>query len=213
VSPIVHPEVEEYAEAHTTPPPPHLAALAEETRAKLDLPQMLTGAVEGRFLEALVWATAARRVLELGTYSGYSALSMAAALPDGGEVVTCEVSDEHADFAQRHIDATPYRDRIRILRGPALESIATLDGQFDLVFVDADKANYVNYYEAVVPKLADRGLIAADNTLWSGQVADPEDDSETTARIRRFNDHVRADERVVSVMLTVRDGVTLIRRA
>jgi caffeoyl-CoA O-methyltransferase len=213
VSPITYREVEEYAEAHTTPATPHLAALAEETRAKLDAPQMLTGLVEGRFLEMLVWATGARRVLELGTYSGYSALAMAAALPDGGEVLTCELSDEHADFAQRHIDASPYRDRIRILRGPALESVDSLDGPFDLVFIDADKANYVNYYEAVLPKLAERGLIAADNTLWSGQVADPEDDAETTARIRRFNDHVRADERVVSVMLTVRDGVTLIRRA
>jgi caffeoyl-CoA O-methyltransferase len=213
MSPIVYPEVEQYVEAHTAPPPPYMAALAEETRANLDRPQMLTGTVEGRFLEMLVWATGARRVLELGTYSGYSALSMAAALPDGGEVVTCEVSDEHADFAQRHIDATPYRDRIRILRGPALESLASLDGPFDLVFIDADKANYVNYYEAALPKLADRGLIAADNTLWSGQVADPDDDSETTAAIRGFNDHVRADERVVSVMLTVRDGVTLIRRA
>jgi caffeoyl-CoA O-methyltransferase len=212
MSPIVHSEVEEYAEAHTTPPEPHLAALAEETRAILQAPQMLTGVVEGRFLELLVWASGARRVLELGTYSGYSALAMAAALPDGGEVLTCELSDEHADFAQRHIDATPYRDRIRILRGPALESVASLDGPFDLIFIDADKANYVNYYEAVLPKLAERGLIAADNTLWSGQVADPDDDSETTQAIRRFNDHVIADDRVVSVMLTVRDGVTLIRR-
>src|SRR4051812_19311720 len=212
MSPIVYSAVEEYVEAHTTPPPPHLAELAAETGGKVELPQMLTGVVEGRFLEALVWGMGARRVLELGTYSGYSALSMAAALPEGGEVITCEVSDEHADFAQRHIDATPYRDRIRILRGPALDSVASLDGPFDLVFIDADKQNYVNYYEATLPKLADRGLIAVDNTLWSGRVAEPGDDDETTANMRAFNDHVAGDDRVISVMLTVRDGITLIRR-
>jgi caffeoyl-CoA O-methyltransferase len=212
MSPIVEPALEEYAEAHTTPPPPHLGELAAETRATLEMPQMLTGTVEGRFLEALVWATAPRRVLELGTYSGYSALSMAAALPEGGEVISCEYSDAHADFAQRHIDATPYRDRIRIVRGPALASLKSLDGPFDLVFIDADKQNYVNYYEDVLPKLADRGLIVADNTLWSGRVADPDDDSETTEAIRRFNDHVAADDRVIAAMLTVRDGITLIRR-
>jgi caffeoyl-CoA O-methyltransferase len=213
VIPIVDPAVEAYVEAHASPPPEHLARLAAQTRARLERPQMLTGTVEGRLLEALVWATSARRVLELGTYSGYSALSMAAALPAGGEVITCESSDEHADFAQRHIDATPYRDRIRIVRGPALESLGSLDGPFDLVFVDADKANYVNYYEAVLPKLAERGLMAVDNTLWSGRVADPSVDDDTTRSLRAFNDHVLADERVVSTILSVRDGITLIRWA
>jgi len=213
MSPIVDPRVEEYVEAHTTPPPPDLARLAQETRATLSAPQMLTGTVEGRFLQALVWGMGAGRVLELGTYSGYSALAMAEAQPEGGEVVTCEVSDEHAEFAQRHFDASPHGDRIRLLRGPALESLASLDGPFDLVFVDADKQNYVNYYEAVLPKLADRGLIAADNTLWSGRVADPQSDEESTRNMRAFNDHVRADDRVVSAMLTIRDGITLIRRA
>jgi caffeoyl-CoA O-methyltransferase len=213
MSPIVDPAVEQYAEAHTTPPPEHLAKLAEETRATLSAPQMLTGTVEGRFLEALVWATGARRVLELGTYSGYSALAMASALGEGGEVISCEYSDEHADFAQRHIDATPYRDRIRIVRGPALESLQTLDGPFDLVFIDADKENYVNYYEAVLPKLSPHGLIAADNTLWSGRVVDDHPDEATTQALRAFNDHVVADDRVVAVMLTVRDGITLIRGA
>jgi caffeoyl-CoA O-methyltransferase len=212
MSPIVDPAVEEYVEAHTTAPPVHLAKLAEETRAQLELPQMLTGTVEGRFLEALVWAIRPRRVLELGTYSGYSALSMAAALPEGGEVISCEVSDKHADFAQRHIDATPHRDRIRIVRGPALEALESLDGPFELVFIDADKVNYVNYYEAVLPKLADRGLIAVDNTLWSGRVADSGNDEETTRALRAFNQHVLADDRVIAVMLTVRDGITLIRR-
>lgn len=213
MSPILADErLAAYVEAHTTPPEPHLAALAEETRATLNAPQMLTGTVEGRFLEALVWTARPQLVLELGTYSGYSALAMAAALPPGGRIVTCEVSDEHADFAQRHFDASPYADRIDLRRGPALDTVATLDGPFDLVFIDADKQNYVNYYDAVLPKLAERGLIAADNTLWSGSVATDEDQSDAAVALRAFNDRVRDDERVVCVMLSVRDGITLIRR-
>jgi caffeoyl-CoA O-methyltransferase len=212
MSPILASEqLEAYIEAHTTPPEPHLAGLAEETRAALNAPQMLTGTVEGRFLQALVWMGRPQLVLELGTYSGYSALAMAAALPPGGRIVTCELSDEHADFAQRHIDDSPYADRIELRRGPALETVATLEGPFDLVFIDADKQNYVNYYEAVVPKLAERGLIAADNTLWSGNVAEDEDQSDATVALRAFNDRVREDDRVVCVMLSVRDGITLIR--
>ena len=213
MSPILaNEELEAYLEAHTTPPAPHMAQLAEETRATLTAPQMLTGTVEGRLLEMLVWAAQPRLVLELGTYSGYSALAMAASLPPGARIVTCELDDERADFAQRHIDATPYADRIELRRGPALETIESLEGPFDLVFIDADKVNYVNYYEAVVPKLAERGLIVADNTLWSGRVAGDDDQSESTVNMRAFNDHVHADERVVCVMLSVRDGVTLIRR-
>jgi len=210
---IVQPDVERYVEEHTTPPGAALERLARETRETLAFPQMLTGRVEGRLLEMLVWASGAERVLELGTYSGYSALSMAAALPPGGRVVTCEVTPDHARFAQRHITGSPYADRIELRIGPALETMSDLDGPFDLVFIDADKGNYRNYYEAALPKLSPRGLIAVDNTLWSGRVADRSDDSETTVAIREFNDHVAADPRVVGVQLTVRDGITLIRRA
>ena len=213
MSPIIDPAVETYVEEHTTPPEPHLAALAEETRENLSFPQMLTGTVEGRLLEMLVFFGRPRLVLEFGTYSGYSALSMAAVLPPDGRIITCEVSDEHADFAQRHIDASPYADRIEIRRGPALDTVRSLDGPFDLVFIDADKSGYADYFDAVVPKLAPNGLIAVDNTLWSGRVADPSEADETTEVIRAFNDKVRDDPRVVSVMLTVRDGVTLARRA
>jgi predicted O-methyltransferase YrrM len=209
---IVPDEIERYAEEHTTPPPDLLAALAEETRATLRAPQMLTGRIEGRFLELLVFASGARRVLELGTYSGYSSLSMAAGLPEDGRIDTCEVDEQHAEVARRYIAESPYADRIRVHLGPALETIERLEGDFDLVFIDADKENYVNYYEAVVPRLASRGIIAADNTLWSGRVLDDGDDSEGASAIRAFNEHVRADPRVTSVMLTVRDGVTLIRR-
>jgi caffeoyl-CoA O-methyltransferase len=210
---LVSEEIERYAEEHTTPVGERMDALAEETRSTLAAPGMLSGAVEGRLLEMLVFATGARQVLEFGTYSGYSALSMARALPADGRIVTLEVDEEHAEFARRHIEASPYSDMIEVLLGPALESVERLDGPFDLVFIDADKENYARYYEAALPKLSPRGLIAVDNTLWSGAVLDPEADGrESTLALAAFNDMVVRDERVVCVMLTVRDGVTLIRR-
>lgn len=211
--PVVDPAIEEYTEAHTTPPPPHLAALAEETARTLDAPGMMVGPVEGRFLHLLVLATGARRVLEIGTFSGYSALSMAAGLPPGGRLVTCEIDERHAEVARRAVAASPWAAQVDVRVGPALDTLATLDGPFDLVFVDADKANYVAYYEAVLPKLAAGGLLVVDNTLWSGRVLDPADTTEDTVAIRAFNDHVRADPRVVCVQLPVRDGVTLVARA
>jgi caffeoyl-CoA O-methyltransferase len=211
---IVDPAVEAYAEARTSPPDGLLARLADETRATLRSPQMLTGTVEGRFLELLVHGLGARRVLEIGTYSGYGALSMAAGLPRDGRIDTCEIDETHAEVARRYIAEAGYDDRITVHVGPALESIARLEGEFDFVFIDADKENYVNYYEAVLPRLAPRGLIAADNTLWSGRVVeDSGDDDGSTRALREFNDRVAEDTRVVVVVLTVRDGVTLIRRA
>jgi caffeoyl-CoA O-methyltransferase len=212
VSPIGVPAaIEAYAGAHTTPEAEHLRALAEETRATLSSPEMLSGPVAGRLLEILTWLARPQLVLELGTYSGYSALTMAAVLPPGGRIVTCELSEERAAFAQRHIDASPYADRIEIRRGPALDTIAELRGPFDLVFIDADKSGYPDYYEAVVPKLAPAGLVVIDNTLQDGEVVDPH--SEQARVIADFNDRVMADPRTVNVLLTVRDGVTLARRA
>jgi caffeoyl-CoA O-methyltransferase len=210
---IVQEEIERYAEGHTTPPNELLAELAAETKASLDSPQMLTGTIEGRLLEQLVHALKPKRVLELGTFSGYSSLSMAPALPEGGHIDTCEVEAKHAEMAQRYFDRSPYADRITIHMGPALETIERLGGEWDFVFIDADKENYANYYEALLPRLAATGLMAIDNTLWSGRVLDDEDDSETTRTIRELNDRIAADERAVAVQLTVRDGVTLIRRS
>jgi predicted O-methyltransferase YrrM len=210
---IVPDEIEAYAEAHTTPPPELLAALAEETRETLRAPQMLTGTIEGRFLEFLVYALRARRVLELGTYSGYSSLSMAAGLPEGGHIDTCEYDETHAEVARRYIAQSPYADRITIHLGAALETIEKLEGEFDFVFIDADKENYVNYYDALLPRLADGGLMALDNTLWSGRVLDDSDDSEGTRAIKAIDERIASDDRVTSVMLTVRDGVTLVRRS
>jgi caffeoyl-CoA O-methyltransferase len=205
-------DLEGYAEEHTTPHPELLQRLAAETKATLERPQMLTGTIEGRFLEFLVYMTGAHRILEIGTYSGYSSISMTAALPEGGRIDTCEVEEKHAEVARRYIEEAGYSDRITIHLGPALDTIGRLEGEFDFVFIDADKENYVNYYEAVLPRLSERGVIAADNTLWSGRVIDESDQDESTRAIRAFNDHVRDDERVIAVMLSVRDGVTLIRR-
>jgi caffeoyl-CoA O-methyltransferase len=212
VSGVADPGAEAYAAAHTTAPTAELARLIDETRAELASPQMLSGPVEGRLLELLVHGLRAGLVLELGTFSGFSALSMAAGLPAGGRIVTCEVSAEHAEFARRRIEASPAADRIELRVGPALATIAGLDGPFDLVFIDADKTGYGDYYEAVLPKLSDHGLIVVDNTLWSGRVISEPDGDESTRALVAFNDRVAADERVVCVMLTVRDGVTLIRR-
>lgn len=209
---IVPDDIDEYAAAHTTPPPAHLQEVAAETRATLDSPQMLTGTIEGRFLELLVHGLQAKRVLELGTYSGYSSLSMAAGLPEGGHIDTCEADETHAEVARRHIASSPHADRITVHVGPALETIAQLEGEFDFVFVDADKVNYSNYYEALLPRVAPSGLMAFDNTLWSGRVLDSGDNSEGTHAIRALNDRLASDPRVTATMLTVRDGVTLVRR-
>jgi caffeoyl-CoA O-methyltransferase len=209
---IVPDEIEEYAAAHTTPPTELLRTLAAETRETLRAPQMLTGTIEGRFLELLVFGLGAKRVLELGTYSGYSSVSMAAGLPEGGHIDTCEADETHAEVARRYIAQSPYADRITVHLGPALATIAQLEGEWDFVFVDADKENYLNYYEALLPRLAPRGLMAFDNTLWSGRVLEDAPDSEGTRVMKELNDRLASDDRVVAVQLTVRDGVTLVRR-
>jgi len=209
---IVEPSVEEYAEEHSTPSLELFDRLAAETHEKTTAPQMMVGRVEGHFLGELVRLSRARRVLELGTFTGYSSISMALALPSGGRVITCDVNDETTAIARRYAEEAGVADRIDYRLGPALETIAKLDGPFDLVFIDADKPNYVNYYEAALPLLADHGVMIADNTLWSGRVADPNENDENTQAIRAFNDHVRDDPRVENVLLTVRDGMNVIRR-
>ena len=171
---------------------------------------MLAGPLQGRFLEFLVYSLRPRRVLEIGAYSGDSALSMAAGLPRDGRIDTCEINEEHAEVARKYIARSPYADRITVHVGPALETISRLEGDFDLVFIDADKDGYIDYYEAVLPRLSEHALVVADNTLSGGRVLADDADARTNA-IVRFNEHVRADQRVVSVLLPVRDGVTLIR--
>jgi len=209
----IPPDIDEYCVAHSSPEAPWLADLAAETREASEAHGMMVGVLEGRLLEFLVFMTGARRVLEIGTFTGYSALSMAAALPSDGRVVTCDIDPVTNELARRAAAGSPYCDRVEFLLGPALDTIATLDGPFDLVFIDADKESYSAYYEAVLPMLAERGVIVVDNVLWSGRVLDASDETVDTVAIRAFNDALAVDSRVVCVMLTVRDGVTLIRRA
>ena len=204
---IVDSRVEDYVEQLTSPHDPLLAELSEETARELGSTSMLTGPVAGRFLELLVWFGRPKHVLEIGTFSGHSALAMAAALPDDGHIDACEIDPDRAAFAQRYFDRSPHGSKITLHVGPAIETIERLEGEFDLVFIDADKPGYVGYYEAVLPRLSERGLIAVDNTLAGGRVVDG------SAPAAAFNEHVARDTRSVQVILTVRDGITLIRRA
>jgi caffeoyl-CoA O-methyltransferase len=164
--------------------------------------------VDGRFLEFLVRTTGARRVLELGTFTGYSSLSMARGLPAGGLVISSDVNEETTAIARRYADEAGLADRIEYRLGPALDTIAELDGAFDLVFIDADKENYRNYYDAVLPKVADDGLILADNALRNGRVLE----ADSGEPMQEFNDYVMQDDRVECVLLTVRDGILLVRK-
>ena len=207
---IVEEAIEKYAAAHTTPAAELFERLGAETHETQTAPQMMVGQLEGAFLSFVVFLARPKLVLELGTFTGWSSIAMAGALPPGGKIVTCDVNEETTAIARRYAEEAGVADRIEYLLGPGLESIAQLDGPFDLVFIDADKPGYIGYYEAVLPKLADGGVILADNTLWSGRVLDPQDAD--TEEIVRFNDHVRQDPRVQCVQLTVRDGITMIRR-
>jgi len=207
MSPYVPEEVEAYAERYTTAGWDGFGRLADETRATQSAPQMMVGDVEGAFLSFLVAMTNAKRIVEVGTFTGWSSIAMARALPPGGSIVTCDVNEETSAVARRYAEEAGVADRIEYRLGPGVETLATLDGPFDLAFIDADKGGYVDYYEAILPKLAPRGVIAADNTLFGlGSEGD------NAAAISRFNEHVLHDDRVEAVLLPFREGVTLIRR-
>jgi caffeoyl-CoA O-methyltransferase len=204
-------DLEAYAAAHSTPPTLHLGRVAAATRSWSDVAGMMVGQVEGRLLTLLAALSGARRILEIGTFTGYSALSMAESLPPDGELVTLELRADHAAKARQHIEQAGMSDRIKVVEGPALESLARLEGPFDLAFIDADKARYPDYYEAVLPLVRPGGLIVADNVLRGGRVLDRASKDPNDVGMREFNDRVVADERVEAVMLTVRDGISLIR--
>jgi caffeoyl-CoA O-methyltransferase len=202
--------IEAYAASHSTAPAELFERLAAETQKTQDAPQMMVGALEGAFLSFVVGLKQPRRVLEIGTFTGWSSIAMASALPPGATLVTCDVNEETSAIARRYAEEAGVADRIEYRLGPATETLATLDGPFDLVFIDADKSGYVDYYEAALAKLADDGVILADNTLASGDVIEP--NRPMAIAIARFNDYVRADDRVECVLLTIRDGITLIRK-
>ena len=208
---IVPENIEQYAAKHTTPVPPLLQELTDETYRTMEVPAMLSGQLEGTLLQYLIWLSGAKRVLELGMFTGFSALMMAGALPPDGKVITCDINPKAKEFASRYFKRSPHGHKIEIKLGPALETLKTLQGPFDLVFIDADKPNYLNYYERALELLSPKGLIAVDNVLWSGRVLNPTEESGKA--IAAFNDHVARDKRVQVVMLTIRDGLSLIRKA
>jgi caffeoyl-CoA O-methyltransferase len=210
VSYIVSEELERYAQEHSTPDAELFRRLEEETRATQTLPQMMVGPLEGQLLGWLVWLSEARNVLEIGAFTGYSSISVALKLPDEGRIISLDVNEETTAIARRYAEEAGVAAKIEYRVGPALEELRRLDGPWDLVFIDADKESYIDYYENVLLKLSDRGFIVTDNVLWSGRVLDDEGD-ESTEAIKGFNEHVAADDRVECLMLTVRDGMTLIR--
>lgn len=207
---ITAPDIEHYCRDRTRRESPALAALAAETNAALADPGMMCGPIEGTLLRILVQAIGARRVLEIGTFTGYSALSMAEGLPDGGEVVTCELDPAHATAARRLTAASPHGCKIRVHEGPALQTLSTLRGPFDLAFIDADKRGYAEYYETALALLRPGGLIAIDNALWSGGVLAPSDEAGRT--IDALNRRIETDPRVEGVLLPIRDGLHLARK-
>jgi caffeoyl-CoA O-methyltransferase len=199
--------VEQFAHDHTEAETDLYVRLREETYRVMQSPQMQVDVIEGRFLQMLVRLSGAKSILELGMFTGYSALVMAEALSDDGHLITCEIDPKAEVIARRYFAESPHGDKITIRMGPALDTIKTLADPLDLVFIDADKVNYSNYYEACLPLLKFGGLIVADNVLWSGKVVDPKDaDDHAIVAFKRL---VQSDPRVKNVCLTVRDGMML----
>lgn len=209
--PFILEEIESYAESHTGPVSPILQELEKETIERTDHPNMLTGRVVGTLLKMLVQVSRAKMAVDIGTFTGYSALMMASGLPEAGEVITCEVSREYARTARKFFDRSPHGEKIKIKVGPAIDTVQNIPKEtVGFVFIDADKRSYRRYYEESLRILKRGGLIAVDNVLWYGSVLSPRD--EDSRAIASFNTMVMEDERVENVLLTVRDGIYLIRK-
>lgn len=207
---LVSPEIDKYAIAKSEKTSDLLNELVEVTFKETELPIMLTGPLEGRFLKMMVMISGAKRVLEIGMFTGYSALSMAEGLPEDGELITCDLDPRTIKIARRFFERSPHGKKITIKEGPALDSLKTLEGPFDFAFIDADKVNYSNYYETVLSLLKPGGVILIDNVLYSGKVLDPK--CENSAAISKLNDRIEKDERVDRVLLPIRDGVFVVRK-
>ncbi len=211
---LLTPDLADYLVAHGTPPDALQRDLIAETAALGAVAGMQIAPEQGAFLTLLTRAVGARRAIEIGTFTGYSALCIARGLPDGGRLLCCDVSEEWTAVGRRYWDKAGVGDRIELRIGPGLDTLAQLrdDDVFDLAFVDADKPNYANYFDALVPHIRPNGLLLVDNVLWHGAVVDPKADDDNTKAIRAFNDKIAADPRVETVMLPVADGLTLARR-
>jgi caffeoyl-CoA O-methyltransferase len=211
VKALVPAKIEDYAAAHSVAESDVCRTIREETYRTQDCPQMVVGTLEGAFLKVMALAVGAKRVLEIGTFTGYSALAMAEALPDEGTVLTCEIDPDSAAFARRFWNKSSHGKKIEVRVGPALDTLGTLTGTYDLIFIDADKANYVNYYRRAKDLLSPSGVILIDNVLWSGRVVQAKSRDESTKAIQELNRVVSSDPRVTAVLLTLRDGVFVIK--
>ena len=206
-------EIEEYCEAHSTPEPELLYRLNRETNLKVMNPRMLSGHIQGMFLTSLVRMMQPKAVLEIGTYTGYAAICLAEGLPDDGIVDTIEIDVELEDIIRKYFSQYSKREKINLYIGDAVEVIPALDKTYDLVFMDADKEEYIRYYELVLPKVRKGGYILADNVLWSGKVLqEVKSGDKDTPAIRQFNDYVLQDERVRNFLLPLRDGIMVIEK-
>ena len=205
--------LDQYIADHSSPEGDYLYRLFRATHVEILAPQMASGHIQGRLLKFLVKMIRPRRILEIGTFTGYSGLCMAEGLDEGGKLYTFEVEDELEDFTRRWIDGSPYADKIEFIIGNALEIVPTLGEKFDLVFMDGNKREYIKYYELAMEYLSDGGWILADNTLWDGKVLieNPAHNDHQTIAIKAFNDFIATDSRVEKVILPLRDGLTLIR--
>jgi len=207
---LVPASIETYAQTHTTDPGQLFKELAEEAHRSTGAPGMMSGPTVGWVLNTLIYASGAKRVLEIGTFVGYSALMMASALPEDGELVTCDIDEHATSIARRFWERSPHGKKIRLELAPAAETMERLKGTFDLVFIDADKPGYPVYYEKALGMLSDRGVIVLDNMLRGGSVLDPV--NEDARVIAELNRRIASDERVVNVLLMVRDGLMLVHR-
>ena len=209
---LVPSDIEAYAQAHSMPESAVCRALREETQRTMAYAQMLVGPLEGAFLKMMTQLMGAKRVLEIGMFTGYSALCFAEALPADGTVITCEVDEESAALAREYFARSPHGKKITVRMGPALDTMSALTGLFDLIFIDADKINYPNYYRRAFDLLAPQGVILIDNVLWNGDVLKQPPLDEQTAAIQELNRTVSADPRVTAVLITIRDGVLVVRK-
>jgi len=207
---LTAPEIEAYCRDHTTPLSPLFDEMKTATFAELHSPQMQVGMLEGSFLKMLVALTGAKRVLEFGTFSGYSALAMAEALPADGELITCDINPRVKDFTARFWAQSPHGKKIHLEVGPGQETLGRLTGPFDLTFIDADKAGYRAYFDGSLRLLKAGGLIVVDNVLWSGRVLSPQDKSDH--EIHGFNEYAKTHPGVDILMLPIRDGMLLARK-
>ena len=208
------PPLHTYLVEHSTAPDPVQQSLIEETRALGPMSMMQIAPEQGAFMTLLTRALGARRVIEVGTFTGYSALCIARGLPGDGHLLCCDVNEEWTAIARRHWEKAGIADRIDLKLAPAAETLRALPEQedFDLAFIDADKPSYPTYYEEILKRLRPNGVILVDNVLWLGRVADPAADDEQTGHIRHFNDLAAADPRVECSMIAVGDGLSLIRK-